>query len=155
MRWAALLAAGGVALAGCSGGDRTSSDHAPQTQSTTAASEQSAGGSAEPGSARQDSDDSSTDSSGSQAPTDAKVARTVNLSITVDDIDKAMVIGCAHPMGPLKLADLVGLDTIKAIADRMYEEFKEPLYAPPPLLLRMVEAGRLGKKADDGFYRYA
>lgn len=74
---------------------------------------------------------------------------------TVDDIDKAMVIGCAHPMGPLKLADLVGLDTIKAIADRMYEEFKEPLYAPPPLLLRMVEAGRLGKKADDGFYRYA
>ena len=74
---------------------------------------------------------------------------------TVDDIDKAMVIGCAHPMGPLKLADLVGLDTIKAIADRMYEEFKEPLYAPPPLLLRMVEAGRLGKKADHGFYRYA
>ena len=89
MRWAALLAASGVALAGCSGGDRTSSDHATQTQSTTAASEQSAGGSAEPGSARQDSDDSSTDSSGSQAPTDAKVARTVNLSITVDDIDKA------------------------------------------------------------------
>ncbi len=74
---------------------------------------------------------------------------------TVDDIDKAMVLGCAHPMGPLKLADLVGLDTIKAIADRMYEEFKEPLYAPPPLLLRMVEAGRLGKKADHGFYRYA
>ena len=73
---------------------------------------------------------------------------------TVDDIDKAMVLGCAHPMGPLKLADLVGLDTIKAIADRMYEEFKEPLYAPPPLLLRMVEAGRLGKKADHGFYRY-
>ncbi|MFE0751133.1 3-hydroxybutyryl-CoA dehydrogenase [Gordonia sp. NPDC058843] len=73
---------------------------------------------------------------------------------TVEDIDKAMVFGCAHPMGPLKLADLVGLDTVKAIADRMYEEFKEPLYSPPPLLLRMVEAGRLGKKAGHGFYRY-
>lgn len=73
---------------------------------------------------------------------------------TVDDIDKAMVLGCAHPMGPLKLADLVGLDTVKAIADKMYEEFKEPLYSPPPLLLRMVEAGRLGKKAGHGFHRY-
>lgn len=73
---------------------------------------------------------------------------------TVEDIDKAMVLGCAHPMGPLKLTDLVGLDTVKAIADKMYEEFKEPLYSPPPLLLRMVEAGRLGKKAGRGFYRY-
>ncbi|GAA2055926.1 3-hydroxybutyryl-CoA dehydrogenase [Williamsia deligens] len=74
---------------------------------------------------------------------------------TVEDIDKAMVLGCAHPMGPLKLTDLVGLDTVKAIADKMYEEFKEPLYSPPPLLLRMVEAGRLGKKAGHGFYPYA
>lgn len=74
---------------------------------------------------------------------------------TVEDIDKAMVLGCAHPMGPLKLTDLVGLDTVKAIADKMYEEFKEPLYAPPPLLLRMVEAGRLGKKTGQGFFRYA
>lgn len=74
---------------------------------------------------------------------------------TVEDIDKAMVLGCAHPMGPLKLTDLVGLDTVKAIADKMYEEFKEPLYSPPPLLLRMVEAGRLGKKAGHGFYVYA
>ncbi|PYE15107.1 3-hydroxybutyryl-CoA dehydrogenase [Williamsia limnetica] len=74
---------------------------------------------------------------------------------TVEDIDKAMVLGCAHPMGPLKLSDLVGLDTVKAIADKMYEEFKEPLYSPPPLLLRMVEAGRLGKKAGHGFYVYA
>ncbi|WP_026919086.1 3-hydroxybutyryl-CoA dehydrogenase [Gordonia shandongensis] len=73
---------------------------------------------------------------------------------TVEDIDKAMVLGCAHPMGPLKLTDLVGLDTVKAIADKMYEEFKEPLYSPPPLLLRMVEAGRLGKKAGRGFYQY-
>ncbi len=73
---------------------------------------------------------------------------------TAEDIDKAMVLGCAHPMGPLKLTDLVGLDTVKAIADKMYEEFKEPLYAPPPLLLRMVEAGRLGKKVGHGFYRY-
>ncbi|MGK9273498.1 3-hydroxybutyryl-CoA dehydrogenase [Williamsia muralis] len=73
---------------------------------------------------------------------------------TVEDIDKAMVLGCAHPMGPLKLSDLVGLDTVKAIADKMYEEFKEPLYAPPPVLLRMVEAGRLGKKSGHGFYKY-
>lgn len=71
-----------------------------------------------------------------------------------EDIDKAMVLGCAHPMGPLALADLVGLDTVKAIADSMYSEFKEPLYAPPPLLLRMVEAGRLGKKTGHGFYRH-
>lgn len=73
---------------------------------------------------------------------------------SVEDIDKGMVLGCAHPMGPLKLTDLVGLDTVKAIADKMYEEFKEPLYSPPPLLLRMVEAGRLGKKAGRGFYEY-
>lgn len=73
---------------------------------------------------------------------------------TVEDIDKAMVLGCAHPMGPLKLSDLVGLDTVKAIADKMYEEFKEPLYSPPPVLLRMVEAGRLGKKSGHGFYKY-
>lgn len=74
---------------------------------------------------------------------------------TAEDIDKAMVLGCAHPMGPLSLADHVGLDTVKAIADSMYAEFKEPLYSPPPLLLRMVEAGRLGKKAGHGFYRYS
>ncbi len=73
---------------------------------------------------------------------------------TVEDIDKAMVLGTAHPMGPLRLTDLVGLDTVKAIADKMYEEFKEPLYSPPPLLLRMVEAGRIGKKAGRGFYQY-
>nr|WP_313312342.1 3-hydroxybutyryl-CoA dehydrogenase [Dietzia maris] len=73
---------------------------------------------------------------------------------TPEDIDRAMVLGCAHPMGPLTLADLVGLDTIKAIADSMYTEFAEPLYSPPPLLLRMVEAGRLGKKSGQGFYRY-
>lgn len=73
---------------------------------------------------------------------------------TTEDIDKGMVLGCAHPMGPLTLTDLVGLDTVKAIADSMYEEFKEPLYSAPPLLLRMVEAGRLGKKTGHGFYRY-
>ena len=74
---------------------------------------------------------------------------------TAEDIDKAMVLGCAHPMGPLSLADHVGLDTVKAIADSMYVEFKEPLYSPPLLLLRMVEAGRLGKKSGQGFYRYS
>ena len=74
---------------------------------------------------------------------------------TAEDIDNGMVLGCAHPMGPLALIDLIGLDTTKAIADSMYEEFKEPLYAPPPLLLRLVEAGLLGKKSGRGFHQYA
>lgn len=71
---------------------------------------------------------------------------------TVEDVDKAIVGGLSHPMGPLRLSDLVGLDTLKLIADKMYEEFKEPLYGPPPL--RMVEAGQLGKKSCQGFYSY-
>jgi 3-hydroxybutyryl-CoA dehydrogenase len=73
---------------------------------------------------------------------------------TVEDIDTAVVAGLSHPMGPLKLSDLVGLDTLKLIADSMFEEFKEPLYGPPPLLQRMVEAGQLGKKSGRGFYSY-
>lgn len=73
---------------------------------------------------------------------------------SVEDVDKAVVAGLSHPMGPLRLSDLVGLDTLKLIADKMFEEFKEPQYAPPPLLLRMVEAGRLGKKSGQGFYAY-
>lgn len=70
------------------------------------------------------------------------------------DIDSGMVLGCGHPMGPLRLSDLIGLDTVTAIAGSMYEEFKEPLYAAPPLLLRMVDAGLLGKKTGRGFYDY-
>lgn len=70
------------------------------------------------------------------------------------DIDKGMVLGCGHPMGPLALSDLIGLDTIRAIGIKMYEEFKEPLYSPPPLLDRMVDAGLLGKKSGHGFYAY-
>lgn len=73
---------------------------------------------------------------------------------TIEDVDKAVVAGLSHPMGPLRLSDLIGLDTLKLIADKMFEEFKEPLYGPPPLLLRMVEAGRLGKKSGQGFYSY-
>jgi 3-hydroxybutyryl-CoA dehydrogenase len=73
---------------------------------------------------------------------------------TIEDIDTAVVAGLSHPMGPLKLSDLVGLDTLKLIADKMFEEFKEPLYGPPPLLQRMVEAGQLGKKSGRGFYTY-
>ncbi len=72
-----------------------------------------------------------------------------------DDIDRGMVLGCAHPMGPLRLSDLIGLDTIKAVAESLYEEFKEPLYSPPPLLMRMVDAGLLGKKSGRGFHNYA
>ena len=74
---------------------------------------------------------------------------------SAEDIDTGMVQGCAHPMGPLALTDLIGLDTTKAIAESMYAEFKEPLYSPPPLLLRMVDAGLLGKKSNRGFYDYA
>ncbi|GAA4665292.1 3-hydroxybutyryl-CoA dehydrogenase [Streptomyces chumphonensis] len=72
-----------------------------------------------------------------------------------EDIDNGMEMGCAHPMGPLKLADLIGLDTVASVAYSMYEEFKEPLYAAPPLLQRMVDAGRLGRKTGAGFYPYA
>jgi 3-hydroxybutyryl-CoA dehydrogenase len=73
---------------------------------------------------------------------------------TAEDIDAGMVQGCAHPMGPLALADLIGLDTTMAVAESLYAEFKEPLYAPPPLLSRMVEAGLLGRKAGRGFFTY-
>ncbi|GAA3791084.1 3-hydroxybutyryl-CoA dehydrogenase [Streptomyces phyllanthi] len=74
---------------------------------------------------------------------------------SADDIDNGMVLGCAHPMGPLSLADLIGLDTLKAIADSMYAEYKEPLHAAPPLLLRMVDAGLLGRKTSRGFHDYS
>jgi 3-hydroxybutyryl-CoA dehydrogenase len=73
---------------------------------------------------------------------------------TAEDIDTGMTLGCAHPMGPLRLSDLIGLDTLRAVADSMYEEFKEPLYAAPPLLRRMAAAGMLGRKSRRGFYDY-
>ena len=73
---------------------------------------------------------------------------------TAETIDQGMQLGCSHPLGPLRLADLIGLDTTVAIAQAMYDETKEPLYAPPPLLLRMVECGILGKKSGRGFYAY-
>ncbi len=73
---------------------------------------------------------------------------------TAEDIDTGMVEGCNHPMGPLHLTDLIGLDTTLAVAQSLYEEFKEPLYAPPPMLSRMVEAGLLGRKSGRGFYDY-
>ena len=73
---------------------------------------------------------------------------------SAEDIDQGMVKGCAHPMGPLALADLIGLDTTAAVAQSMYEEFIEPLFAPPPLLRRMCEAGLLGRKVGQGFFAY-
>ena len=73
---------------------------------------------------------------------------------TAEDIDAGMVEGAAHPMGPLALADLIGLDTTMAVALSLYEEFKEPLFAPPPLLSRMVDAGLLGRKTGRGFLSY-
>jgi 3-hydroxybutyryl-CoA dehydrogenase len=74
---------------------------------------------------------------------------------TPEHIDAGMVKGCNHPMGPLALTDLIGLDTTLAIAECLYDEFKEPQYAAPSLLCRMVEAGLLGRKSGKGFYDYA
>jgi 3-hydroxybutyryl-CoA dehydrogenase len=73
---------------------------------------------------------------------------------TVEDIDNAMKLGCGYPMGPFTLLDFVGLDTTYYIANIMFEEFGDAVYAPPPLLKRMVLAGRTGRKAGEGFYRY-
>ncbi|WP_460070395.1 3-hydroxybutyryl-CoA dehydrogenase [Streptomyces sp. YKOK-I1] len=73
---------------------------------------------------------------------------------TAEDIDTGMTAGCAHPMGPLHLADLIGLDTVAAIGEALYEEYREPLYSPPPLLRRMVESGLLGRKSGRGFFDY-
>ena len=74
---------------------------------------------------------------------------------TLEDIDKGMQLGCGHPMGPFTLLDFVGLDTTYYIGNIMFEEFREPSYAPPPLLKRMVLAGRLGRKSGRGFYDYS
>jgi 3-hydroxybutyryl-CoA dehydrogenase len=72
-----------------------------------------------------------------------------------EDIDRGMVLGCAHPMGPLALSDLIGLDTLQSVAESMHDEFRDASNVPPPLLNRMVEAGLLGRKAGRGFYGYA
>jgi 3-hydroxybutyryl-CoA dehydrogenase len=71
-----------------------------------------------------------------------------------EDIDTAMTLGMNHPMGPLRLADFIGLDTVLQIADVLHAEFRDPMYAPPPRLQRMVEAGQLGRKSGRGFYDY-
>jgi len=71
-----------------------------------------------------------------------------------DDIDTAMKLGCGYPMGPFTLLDYVGLDTTLWAAEAIYEEYKDPLYAPPPLLRRMVQSGIYGKKSGKGFYNY-
>ena len=73
---------------------------------------------------------------------------------TIEDIDKGMKLGTGYPMGPFTLLDFVGLDTTYYIANIMFEEYREPAYAPPPLLKRMVLAGRLGRKSGQGFYKY-
>jgi 3-hydroxybutyryl-CoA dehydrogenase len=70
------------------------------------------------------------------------------------DIDTGMRLGCAHPMGPLALSDLIGLDTLQAVADSLYAEYAEPTYAAPPLLRRMTAAGLLGRKTGRGFHDY-
>jgi len=74
---------------------------------------------------------------------------------TAEAIDEGMRLGCGHPMGPLALCDMIGLDVLYSVCDSLYEEFKEPGYAPPPLLKRMVAAGRIGRKSGRGFYDYS
>jgi 3-hydroxybutyryl-CoA dehydrogenase len=71
-----------------------------------------------------------------------------------EDIDEGMMKGCAHPMGPLQLSDLIGLDTLLAVSQSLYEEFRDPSSVAPALLNRMVEAGLLGRKSGRGFYDY-
>src|SRR5579884_1906627 len=71
-----------------------------------------------------------------------------------EDIDEGMRLGCGHPMGPLTLCDFIGLDVLYAVCDSLYEEFKRPEYAPPPLPKRMVVSGHHGRKAGRGFYEY-
>jgi 3-hydroxybutyryl-CoA dehydrogenase len=73
---------------------------------------------------------------------------------SAEDIDEGMRLGCGHPMGPLKLCDMIGLDVLYAVCNSMYEEFKQPEYAPPPMLSRMLAADRLGRKTGRGFYEY-
>ncbi len=73
---------------------------------------------------------------------------------SAEDIDQGMIKGCAHPMGPLALADLIGLDTVMGVAESLYAEHREQLYAPPPLLQRLVAAGLLGRKSGRGLYSY-
>jgi 3-hydroxybutyryl-CoA dehydrogenase len=73
---------------------------------------------------------------------------------TVEDIDNAMKLGCGYPMGPFTLLDFIGIDTTYYIANIMFAEFGEPSYAPPPLMKRMVIAGRTGRKSGQGFYQY-
>ena len=74
---------------------------------------------------------------------------------TAEDIDEGMVKGCAHPMGPLALSDLIGLDTVLSVSETLYREHREQLFAPPPLLQRLVAAGLLGRKSGRGLYSYS
>jgi 3-hydroxybutyryl-CoA dehydrogenase len=73
---------------------------------------------------------------------------------SADDIDRGMTLGCGHPMGPLALSDSIGLETLQSIGETLYDEYKEPLYGPPPLLARMVAAGLRGRKSGRGFFNY-
>jgi 3-hydroxybutyryl-CoA dehydrogenase len=73
---------------------------------------------------------------------------------TAENVDEVMKLGMAHPMGPLRLADFIGLDVCLDILGVLYEGFKDPKYRPAPLLVKMVDAGKLGNKTGEGFYSY-
>ena len=74
---------------------------------------------------------------------------------SAEDIDNGMKLGAAHPMGPLELSDMIGLDTMMLVAETLFEEYGDDFYLPPPLLRRMVAAGQLGRKTGRGFYDYS
>ena len=85
------------------------------------------------------------------------IAETVvvaGFDVVLREVDERARLGCAHPMGPLRLCDFIGLDVLCSVYDSLYEEFKRPEYAPPPLMNRMVASNRLGRKSGRGFYEY-
>ena len=87
-------------------------------------------------------------------PVDVERLRRQFPALTAEDLDAGMKLGCNHPIGPLALADMIGLDTMLSVMEVFYEGFNDPKYRPAPLLKEMVAAGHLGRKTGQGFYSY-
>ena len=82
----------------------------------------------------------------------AETVAVAGFDVVLREVDERARLGCAHPMGPLRLCDFIGLDVLYSVCDSLYEEFKRPEYAPPPLMKGMVASSRLGRKSGRGFY---